>query len=128
MLSAYLRVLVTLCAVIYIAGCGSSNQGQSHVKSYPDDGYLGVTSAGPNNPLHPTYHHYEDDFHVMKAVLAQFPDIKDSRIILNGPHADVSIRVKDGLDAAREDGLRSAVQTALRTNMPRYTVRVASQK
>jgi hypothetical protein len=128
MFSVYFRIMVTVVVVFGIAGCGSSNQGQSNMKSYPQDGYMGMTSVGPNNLMNPAYHHYQDDTNLMKAVLAQFPDIKNSRITLRGPIADVSVRFREGLGAAREDELRSAVQGALSTNMPRYTVRVYNQR
>jgi hypothetical protein len=87
-----------------------------------------MTRANPNDPMNPTYHHYQDDTNLMNAVLAQFPDIKESRIQFKGAIADVRLRFKEGLGPAKEDNLRSAVQGALSTNMPRYTVRVTVPK
>jgi uncharacterized lipoprotein len=128
MLTGLMRIILTALCIISIAGCGSSKESKSNVQSYPQDGYMGITSVNPNNPMNSTYHHYQDDSDLMKAVLAQFPDIKDSRITLRGPNADVKLRFHQGLDAAREDEIRSAAHRALMTNMPRYRVNVSAQR
>jgi hypothetical protein len=127
MFTVIFRWLCTLAVIISISGCGSSDQSKSNVKSYPQDGYMGITSVGPNNPMNPTYHHYRDDTNLMKAVLDQYPDVKASRITIKGPVAHVKLQFQEGLNAARVDRVRSAVQQALSTNMPRYSVKVSTQ-
>jgi hypothetical protein len=127
MFAVLFRRLCILAMIISIAGCGSSGQSKSNVKSYPQDGYMGITSVGPNNPMNPTYHHYRDDTNLMKAVLGQYPDVKASWITIKGPVAHVRLQFQEGLNAARVDRVRSAVQQALSTNMPRYSVRVYTQ-
>jgi hypothetical protein len=124
MLISIQRMLATAFLIGALSGCGSNNESKPNVKSYPQDGYMGITSVNPNNPLHPTYHHYRDDTALMKAVLAQIPGIESSRITLKGPKANVRIRLQNGLTNEQADEIRSTAQMALATNMPRYTILV----
>ncbi|SEC21860.1 hypothetical protein [Paenibacillus sp. GP183] len=128
MFMAFCRIGAAAVSIALLAGCANSNPSNPNVKSYPQDGYMGMTSVNPNNPMNPTYHHYQDDTHLMNAVMAQFPDIQESRIQFKGAIADVRLRFKEGLGPVKEDQLRSAVQMALSTNMPRYSVRVTVPK
>lgn len=97
---------------------------QNKVQNYKQDGMLGITSVNPNDPLNPTYHHYEDDTNLMKAVLAQLPGIEKTNIAINGPSANVRIKPQAALTAAQVEELRSQAQMALETNMPRYKIQV----
>jgi len=130
MLMSSLRfAAAALLVTASLVGCGSmnsrSNNDQTYkTKSYQNDGYLGLTSVNPNDPLNPTYHHYEDDSNLMKAVLAQLPGIHTANITINGPVARVRIKPKAGLTASQVDELRSQAQMALDTNMPRYNIQV----
>jgi|GEM_PF-886367 len=130
-----LKLALIAAALTVAAGCGAVSSGSgaasgagSSVKAqqaYPQDGYMGLTSVNPNNPLDPTYHHYRDDMDLMKAVLAQLGGIAESRIVLNGPVANVRITPKPELTPAQVEDLRTQAKLALNTNMPRYTIRVA---
>ncbi|MBD0381932.1 hypothetical protein [Paenibacillus sedimenti] len=129
MFTGALRIAVTVILIMSLVGCGNMNNRTTDdqtykAKSYPSDGLLGATSVNPNDPLNPTYHHYEDDSNLMKAVLAQLPGIDTSSITINGPVARVKVKPKPDLTDAQVDELRSQVQMALDTNMPRYDVRV----
>jgi hypothetical protein len=128
MFLGFYRIGAAVLGIALLAGCANANQSNPNVKSYPQDGYMGITNANPNNPMHSTYHHYEDDLNLINGVLAQFPDIQHSRVQFKGPVADVRLRFREGLGAVRQDELRSAVQGALSTNMPRYSVRVSVPK
>ncbi|MFD0698791.1 hypothetical protein ACFQZT_32480 [Paenibacillus sp. GCM10027628] len=129
MFAGMLRFAIAAMLVTSLAGCGSMNNRATDdqtykAKSYQNDGYLGLTSVNPNDPLNPTYHHYDDDTNLMKAVLAQLPGIDTVNITVNGPVARVKVKPKSGLTDAQVDELRSQVQMALNTNMPRYNIRV----
>ncbi|MFC5450428.1 hypothetical protein [Paenibacillus aestuarii] len=135
MLLSSLRVAAAaLLITAGLIGCSGnlnnrSNNDQTYkTKGYQNDGYLGLTSVNPNDPLNPTYHHYEDDSNLMKAVLAQLPGIDTANITINGPVARVRIKPKAGLTAAQVDELRSQAQMALDTNMPRYNIQVKVAK
>src|SRR4051794_5869091 len=91
-----------------LTGCGmltgnnkKSDNANYNVQNYKQDGLLGITSVNPNNPLNPTYHHYDDDSNLMKAVLAQLPGIEKTNIALNGPSAKVRITPVVSLTAAQ---------------------------
>ncbi|MNH93759.1 hypothetical protein D3C73_463670 [compost metagenome] len=122
------RIIIFIGLVTWLTGCGAGAEPKSKVKSYPPDGYLGMTSVNPNQPLNPTYHHYSDDTNLMKAVLAQIPGIVDSRISLLGPHANVKLRLEDGISPTEADQIRSDAQMALVTNMPRYRIDVSIEQ
>lgn len=115
-----------------LVGCGmwtgnnkkTNDDSTYKVQNYKQDGMLGITSVNPNNPLNPTYHHYEDDANLMKAVLAQLPGIEKTNIAINGPSANVKIKPQASLTAAQVEELRSQAQMALETNMPRYKIYV----
>ncbi|NEW07602.1 hypothetical protein GK047_16465 [Paenibacillus sp. SYP-B3998] len=126
---------LTAAAVLMVSlvGCGANNSRATHdssykAQTYQKDGYLGITSVNPNDPLNPTYHHYEDDTGLMKAVLAQLPGIDKAIISINGPIARVKIKPKPELTDAQVNELRSQVETALDTNMPRYNVKVKMER
>jgi len=74
------RIAILIGLITLLTGCGMNKEPNSKAQSYPPDGYLGMTSVNPNQPLNPTYHNYREDTRLMKAVLAQFPGIIDSRI------------------------------------------------
>jgi hypothetical protein len=116
------RITLIVMIAAGLTGCGASKESQLKTQSYPQDGYMGLTHANPNDPLNATYHHYQDDTNMMKDILAQFPAIQDSRITLRGPVANVKLRLKSGLNDAEVHELRSAAFRALRTNMPRYNI------
>ncbi|CAN7750520.1 hypothetical protein LJR153_006720 [Paenibacillus sp. LjRoot153] len=115
-----------------LVGCGmwtgnnkeTKDDSTYKVQNYKQDGMLGITSVNPNNPMNPTYHHYDDDANLMKAVLAQLPGIEKTNIAINGPSANVKIKPQASLTAAQVEELRSQAQMALETNMPRYKIQV----
>jgi hypothetical protein len=128
MVSTIVRAGTVLSLAVCIAGCGSANDSGAKAQNYPQDGYMGITSANPNDPMNPTHHHYRDDTRMMKAVIAQIPGVADSRIFLKGPTAEVKIVVFDEATPEEAENIRSQVQMALNTNMPRYHVNVSVTK
>lgn len=133
MFRGMLRITAAILLTMSLVGCGISSGNKNppqtddakyKAQNYKRDGYLGITSVNPNDPLNPTYHHYEDDSNLMKAVLSQFQGIEKSNIAINGPNARVKIKPKSHLTAAQVEELRSLAQNALDTNMPRYKVTV----
>ena len=128
-LKGLIKLTGTVFLIANLVGCGmwtgnNKNTNDYKTQNYKQDGMLGITSVNPNNPLNPTYHHYEDDTNLMKAVLAQLPGIQKTNIAINGPSANVRIKPQDSLTAAQVEELRSQAQMALETNMPRYKIHV----
>lgn len=126
-----LRFTGAVLLITSLVGCGvfgnknpqlNTNDPNYKAQNYKQDGYMGITSVNPNDPLNPTYHHYEDDSNLMKAVLAQLQGIERSNITINGPTARVRIKPRPSLTAEQVEELRSQAQMALDTNMPRYKV------
>lgn len=125
MFKGLLRVLVIISILSGTVGCsGAGTDPKSKAQTYPQDGYMGITSVNPNQPLNPTYHHYRDDTNLMKAVLAQIPGIADSQIQYSGPDVEVRLKLNHQVNTEQAEEIRSAAQMALQTNMPRYKVKV----
>ncbi|NOU77149.1 hypothetical protein GC098_38295 [Paenibacillus sp. LMG 31458] len=131
MFKGMLKFAGAIMLIISLIGCGinsgnknppQTNDANYKAQHYKQDGYLGITSVNPNDPLNPTYHHYEDDSNLMKAVLSQLQGIEKTNISINGPTAKVKIKPRPSLTAAQVEELRSQAQMALNTNMPRYNV------
>lgn len=133
MFRGMLRLTGAILLTASLAGCAmnagdknppNNTDAKYKAQQYKRDGYMGLTSVNPNDPLNPTYHHYEDDSNLMKAVLSQFPEIEKSNIAMNGAHVRVKIKPKPSLTPDQVEQLRSSVQMALDTNMPRYDINV----
>ncbi|MDQ0872586.1 hypothetical protein QFZ77_001245 [Paenibacillus sp. V4I3] len=130
MFRGLLRFTVAILLISSLVGCGINSGNKNPLSEdpnyktqhYKQDGYMGLTSVNPNDPLNPTYHHYEDDSNLMKAVLSQLQGIEKTNISINGPTAKVKIKPRPSLTAAQVEELRSQAQMALNTNMPRYNV------
>ncbi|MDR6554470.1 hypothetical protein [Paenibacillus qinlingensis] len=128
MFKGLIKLTGTAVLVASLVGCGmwTGNNKKPNdtykVQNYKQDGMLGITDVNPNNPMNPTYHHYEDDSNLMKAVLAQLPGIEKTNIGINGTSVNVKIKPQASLTAAQVEELRSQAQMALETNMPRYKI------
>ncbi|TXK73734.1 hypothetical protein [Paenibacillus sp. N3.4] len=136
MWNGMLRGSTVAILILSLMGCGAymgnnnkqTDETKYKAQTYKQDGLLGITSVNPNNPLNPTYHHYEDDTNLMKAVLAQLQGIEKVSITMSGPTAKVKIKPKPELTDTQADELRSQAQMALDTNMPRYNVKVRIER
>ena len=119
-LKGLIKLTGTVFLIANLVGCGmwtGNNKKTNDYKTqnYKQDGMLGITSVNPNNPLNPTYHHYEDDTNLMKAVLAQLPGIQKTNIAINGAFSqrenkasrfiDEQAQVEE-LTVASSDGVR----------------------
>ncbi|WNR44322.1 hypothetical protein [Paenibacillus roseipurpureus] len=130
-----MKGLIKLTGAVFLiaslVGCGmwagnhkKTDDHKYKVQNYRQDGMLGITNVNPNDPMNPTFHHYDDDANLMKAVLAQLPGIQKTNIAINGPTAKVRITPVASLNAGQVEELRSQAQMALETNMPRYKIHV----
>lgn len=125
-----LSILIMFClSATFIAACNTTGTGQSqNSKSYGNDGYLGITNANPNLQTSPTYHTYRNDVKVMAATLRTVPGVKDARVTFNGDRAHVKIIVDEGLSPEEARFIENAAYNALLPQVPRYHVKVTSNK
>ncbi|WP_052487864.1 hypothetical protein [Gordoniibacillus kamchatkensis] len=123
-------LLLTICSLIAAGGCSTSRyhnaDGSVKAQNYPTDGYMGLTSANPNDPMNPTHHHYRDDFRMMHQVIARIPGVQDSAINVNGPHARIDLELKKGTSQAEATRIRDQAYHALSQSMPRYIIEVTT--
>lgn len=116
----YLAFIVLVSTVMLEAGCGA----QSKTRTYSRDGLLGASQANPNLITSPSYHNYNADTDLMKALLSRMPDIKDSAIFMNGPEVDVDIVLPAGTSRQKAEQIAAEAEKRLNENMPRYTIQV----
>ncbi|WP_282938232.1 hypothetical protein [Paenibacillus sp. RC67] len=118
----------TLCTLLAAALMGSACQkqdGTTRVKSYSQDGALGITEVNPNMPMSPTYHTYKEDTRLMKETIKQVPQVTGSNITMNGPIATVRLSVPANLSAEEAARVERDAYDKLSKAMPRYTVKVS---
>lgn len=122
--------LVALGALLAASGCTTSRyhntDGSVKAQNYPADGYMGITSANPNDPMNPTHHHYRDDFQLMRQVATQIPGVQNAAIRANGPNARVDLELRPGTAEAEANRIREEAYQVLSQNMPRYVIEVTT--
>jgi hypothetical protein len=124
-------LLAALGTMLAASGCTSSthnSDGTPKAQNYPADGYLGITSVNPNDPLNPGYHHIRDDVRMMRQVIAQIPGIQDSAININGPTAHIDLELAKGTSDTEASRIRDQAYHTLSQNMPRYYIKVSTSR
>ncbi|MDF2962329.1 MAG: hypothetical protein K0S39_4064, partial [Paenibacillus sp.] len=71
-----------LLGIMTVASFTACQKQDAQVKSYSQDGLLGLTDVNPNMPTSPTYHTYQADTELMKATVNQVPHVTGSFISL----------------------------------------------
>jgi hypothetical protein len=124
-------LLLALGCALMASGCASSthnSDGTPKAKNFPADGYMGITSVNPNDPMNPGYHHYRDDARLMRTVIAGIPGVKDSTIRINGANATVNLALDRNASDQEAERIRGEASRALSQNMPRYNVTVTTSR
>lgn len=106
-----------------IAGCGR-DAAPRQMKSYDNDGYLGMTNTNPNLHMNPTYHNYTVDTNMMRGALNGIRGVTANRIMTNGSRATVTLTVPPGTSDEEVMRIRSEAEQALNHAVPRYTYRL----
>jgi predicted small secreted protein len=119
-----LLMISLLAASHMLAACQKQDSG-SGVKSYAQDGLLGISDVNPNMPMSPTYHTYQRDTDLMKATISQVPHVTDSSITLNGRNAIIRLKVPRDLPDRETALVEQDAYDKLTRAMPRYTVKVS---
>lgn len=115
------RFAVLAAAAVVLAACGQvGGYKESPENAYDDDGRLGATETNPNLPTSPTYHNYREDHQVIRQTLDKFPEVRDARVVLNGPTAVIYYRVPDTFSRKQVEQLEERVVDALTYTVPRY--------
>jgi Fe-S oxidoreductase len=96
----------------------------SKVKTYANDGLLGLSDVNPNMPMSPTYHTYQKDTDLMEETIKQVPHVIDSNIMVNGPMITVNLYVPGNLSDEQFTAVEKDAYDKLTKAMPRYAVRI----
>ncbi|TDF92193.1 hypothetical protein [Paenibacillus piri] len=115
-------VLLSALVILSFTACQKQNV---QVKSYANDGLLGISDVNPNMPTSPTYHNYNADTQLMKSTINQIPHVRGSSITVNGAVANVRIDVPARLSDQELAAVEREAFDKLTQAMPRYTVKVS---
>ncbi|WP_010278526.1 hypothetical protein [Paenibacillus senegalensis] len=120
------QALMLTLLLAAIAGCASPAEefNPSSRQSYPQDGYLGATSANPGLPTSPTFHNYTTDVRMVKQALTPLDGVERIHVGIEG--ADMRIRLKAAASLSPEQTaeLQQKAQESVSYMMPRYNVSV----
>jgi len=112
-----------LAALVPAALTACQKQG-TKMKSYAQDGLLGITDVNPNMPTSPTHHTYLADTELMKTTIKQIPQVTGSTISIYGDVANVRLNVPNNLSDRETETVKREAYDKLSKAMPRYTVKV----
>src|SRR5690554_3369725 len=92
------RLLYIALMLALVSGCTTNNNDNTADEAhYDEDGYMGLTSANPSLVATPNSHNHARDIDMIKRALAEVPDIRKSRIVVDGGFAYIHIHVARGL-------------------------------
>jgi hypothetical protein len=114
------RLIYMLLLVIMASGCMANNEEVSDEEHYAEDGYMGMTSANPSLVATPNSHNHGRDIEMMKRALSEVPNIRKSRIIIDGAFANVHIHVDRGLSDEDAGIVRDHAERKLSEMIPQY--------
>jgi hypothetical protein len=121
----YRKMMLMLISLsLMLVACQKQGAGGSRVKSYAQDGLLGISDVNPNMPMSPTYRTYQRDNDVMEQTIKQVPNVTGSSITTNGSNATVRIDVPKGLTDQEVALVERDALEKLSKAMPRYKVKV----
>lgn len=120
-----LRTWIAVVALVLVAAaCGGNAGGNNPVKTYSNDGYLGITNSNPSLPMTPTYHTYEVDTNMMRNAVVSIAGVQHVRIATHGPKATVRLTVSRELPENERARIQSEALQALQQAVPRYNFKV----
>jgi len=115
------RLLYIIIMLVVISGCvGNNNNGAANEEHYDEDGYMGMTSANPSLVATPNSHNYTNDIEAIKRALREVPDIRKSRIVIDGGNANIHIHVAQGLSDEEIDIIKDRAEQTLSEMIPQY--------
>lgn len=117
--SRLLPLWLMLALVLLAVGCGNPN---SKIKSYGNDGYLGMSNSNPNLYSNPNYNRYSNDTRMIHQALENVDGIHDATVRINGPYAMVTIYVDHFMDENERKRVHAEAYELVRNMVPRYHV------
>ncbi|CAM3410122.1 hypothetical protein MALU111345_03425 [Marinicrinis lubricantis] len=118
-------LLILMVTALMSTACGRDND---KVKTYGNDGYLGLTNANPNFPLSPGYHNYRNDSQLIKQTLSGIQEVETYTVNINGGDLYIKLGIPDGYSRAEIETIEQNVYKQLTYMLPRYTIHLTSDK
>lgn len=107
--------------LVIMSGCGQN--ASDRVKSYRNDGYMGLTNTNPNL-LNRSGTLYDQDIEMVGQLLKPIRGIENTSVGFNGDNMNVALRVDGDLTEKERTAMRAEAQSLLQSNFPRYDVHV----
>lgn len=107
--------------LMIMSGCGQN--ASDRVKSYRNDGYMGLTNTNPNL-LNRSGTLYDQDIEMVGQLLKPIRGIENTSVGFNGDNMNVALRVDGDLTEKERTAMRAEAQSLLQSNFPRYDVHV----
>jgi hypothetical protein len=114
------KVLCLVVLILLVSGCASNNENVSDKDHYAEDGNMGLTSANPSLLTTPNSHSYARDMEAMKRALREVPNIRRTRIIIDGGFAFIHIHVARELSSEEVKNVNDQAQRKLAEMSPQY--------
>ncbi len=119
-------MIIGLCILVFVAGC-AGNTGDA--KDYDrNDGYLGLTSTNPNDPMNPGYHSYRADVRLIRGTLREIKGIQDAHVQIDSDNVRIKLNIPNGYSRTEIETIEEEAMDALEFMLPRYDFRVTSNQ
>ncbi|EXX85991.1 hypothetical protein BG53_06740 [Paenibacillus darwinianus] len=121
-----LPALLALMLAVLLAGCGARES--ERLKSYGNDGYMGLSNANPNLPRTGSAWSYRNDGELVKQLLRPMRGVSGSRVRFDANLMQVTLFVDGALSREETARLTAKARSVLASNFPRYEVKVTSRQ
>lgn len=119
-------VLASVLLVAALAGC--SGQGGSKVKSYGQDGYMGLTNSLPGMPGRASESNHRADGKLITELVQRMDGVIDSHVQFAGDTIAIALQLDPALGNEEAGRLFVQAEQELQANFPSYTVKVTASK
>ena len=110
--------------LLLASACGAHGGGSNQMKTYNNDGYLGITNTNPNLPMTPTYHTYEVDTNMMRDAVVPIAGVRKARFAVHGTKVNARLTVPKEYSEAERARVQNEALQALSHAVPRYNFKV----
>ena len=116
--------LTAAVVLLMLVSCGPSpTEGtEERTRAYDEDGMLGFSNTNPNLQTSPTYHTYGSDRKLVLKTLEDFPDVRNPRIVFEGPVLRLDYELAGNYTAEEAEVLETELRDKLKYMLPRYEI------
>lgn len=126
----WLIFVLTLALISIVPfGCAEPKQSEDQVKSYGNDGYLGLTNTNPRLPTNPTSsYQYNQDINLVSQTLEGIDEVEKYQVRIRGGELHVKIYLSDQFNRSQIETIEQNVYRQLAYMLPRYDILLTSNQ